>query len=80
MTITRELNVPTFATPPSGSATNVERTRARKLYLGHSAGDVTGLYEHRELIAWLDEDGERLRSYARVALDALGALKVVSVA
>jgi len=36
----------------------------RKLYLGHSAGDITGLYERRELLAWLEEDRERLRGYA----------------
>jgi integrase len=41
----------------------IPRSR-RKLYLGHSAGDVTGLYERRELLAWLEEDAARLRAYA----------------
>jgi integrase len=57
----------------------IPRSR-RKLYLGHSAGDVTGLYERRELLAWLEEDGERLRAYAGVALSAFGSSRRLTVA
>ena len=41
----------------------IPRSR-RKLYLGHAAGDVTSLYETRDLRAWLEEDAERLRRFA----------------
>lgn len=66
----------------------IPRSR-RKLYLGHSAGDVTGLYERRELLAWLEKDGERLRAYAGIVLEAMSdgegkgegeGLKLVGVA
>lgn len=43
-------------------AAGVPRTR-RKLYLGHGAGDVTGLYELHEVTDFLAADGERLRAY-----------------
>lgn len=43
-------------------AAGVPRTR-RRLYLGHSAGDVTDLYERHEVDAFLAEDAERIRNY-----------------
>lgn len=43
-------------------AAGVPRTR-RKLYLGHSGGDVTSLYEQHEVEAFLKEDAERLERY-----------------
>jgi integrase len=43
-------------------AAGVPRTR-RRLYLGHGAGDVTGLYELHEVTAFLAEDALKLRSY-----------------
>jgi integrase len=58
----------------------IPRSR-RKHYLGHSAGDVTGLYERRELLAWLEEDAGRLRAYAGAVLETLdGGLKLMGVA
>ena len=58
----------------------IPRSR-RKNYLGHSAGDVTGLYERRELLAWLEEDAGRFRGYAGIATECLnGGLKLVGVA
>jgi integrase len=39
-----------------------------KLYAGHSAGDVTDLYERRELDAWLRREAERLATHAGVAV------------
>ena len=39
------------------------RTR-RKLYMGHSAGDTTGLYELHEVSAFLAADGATLRQFA----------------
>lgn len=44
-------------------AAGILRTR-RKLYLGHSAGDVTGGYELHEVSAFLAEDGKILRQFA----------------
>lgn len=43
-------------------AAGVPRTR-RKLYLGHGAGDVTGLYELHEVAAFLAEDAQKLRVF-----------------
>lgn len=43
-------------------AAGIPRTR-RKLYLGHGAGDVTGLYELHEVRAFLAADGGALRAY-----------------
>jgi hypothetical protein len=40
----------------------ISRSR-RKLYAGHSAGDVTDLYERRELDAWLADDAARLKAH-----------------
>jgi integrase len=40
----------------------VARTR-RKMYLGHAVGDVTELYERRELTQYLVEDAERVRTW-----------------
>jgi integrase len=58
----------------------IPRSR-RKSYLGHSAGDVTRLYERRELLAWLQEDAGRLRAYAGAVLEAPnGGLKLMGVA
>jgi integrase len=58
----------------------IPRSR-RKHYLGHSAGDVTGLYERRELLAWFEEDAARLQTYAGIELDALcEGLRLVEVA
>jgi hypothetical protein len=42
---------------------HIPRSR-RKHYAGHAAGDVTDLYERRELDAWLGEDSVRLDGYA----------------
>lgn len=44
-------------------AAGVMRTR-RKLYLGHSAGDTTGLYELHEVNDFLAADGAKLREFA----------------
>ena len=38
----------------------VPRTR-RKLYLGHTAGDITSLYEWHEVEAYVKRDAARLR-------------------
>ena len=43
-------------------AAGILRTR-RKLYMGHSAGDVTGGYELHEVSAFLSEDGTILRQF-----------------
>ena len=43
-------------------AAGIPRTR-RRLYLGHGAGDVTGLYETHEVAAFLADDAQRLREY-----------------
>jgi integrase len=40
----------------------IPRTR-RRSYLGHSAGDVTDLYEKHEVEAYLRADGAKLRAY-----------------
>ena len=32
--------------------------------MGHAVGDITGLYQTRELLAWLDEDAKRLAEFA----------------
>ena len=40
----------------------IPRTR-RKLYLGHSAGDITDLYERHEIDAFLSADGRTLRAW-----------------
>lgn len=42
----------------------IPRSRQR-LYMGHAVGDVTGLYQTRELLSWLPEDAERVRDLAR---------------
>lgn len=46
-------------------AAGVPRTR-RRLYLGHAAGDVTGLYELHEVTAFLAEDAEKLRALLKI--------------
>jgi len=64
----------------SASAQDVRPTTwsRRKLYLGHSAGDVTGLHERQEFLAWREEDTGKLRAYAGVVLEAMSAgLKLV---
>jgi hypothetical protein len=43
-------------------AAGIPRTR-RKLYMGHSVGDVTGLYELHEVTAFLAGDAEKLRVF-----------------
>lgn len=43
-------------------AAGIPRTR-RKLYLGHSGGDVTSLYEFHEIAQYLSEDAERFERY-----------------
>lgn len=43
-------------------AAGILRTR-RKLYMGHSAGDITGGYELHEVSAFLAEDGRSLRQF-----------------
>jgi integrase len=43
-------------------AAGIPRTR-RKLYLGHGAGDVTGLYELHEVRAFLAADAVSLKAY-----------------
>lgn len=40
----------------------VPRTR-RKLYMGHGAGDVTGIYELHEVAQFVAEDGSKLRRF-----------------
>ena len=47
-------------------AAGIPRAR-RRLYLGHSAGDVTDLYETHEVAAFLAEDAQRLREYVAPA-------------
>jgi integrase len=43
----------------------IPRTR-RKLYMGHAAGDVTGLYELHEVTAFLADDAEKLRAMLKL--------------
>lgn len=43
-------------------AASITRAR-RKMYMGHSAGDVTGLYERHEVDAFLREDAQKLRKF-----------------
>jgi integrase len=43
-------------------AAGIIRTR-RKLYFGHSEGDVTSLYEWHQVEQFLEEDARRLREY-----------------
>ncbi|HXI14770.1 MAG TPA: hypothetical protein VNM48_00265, partial [Chloroflexota bacterium] len=43
-------------------AAGIPRTR-RMLYMGHGKRDVTDLYEHHEVTAFLGEDAERLERY-----------------
>jgi integrase len=43
-------------------AAGIARTR-RRLYMGHSAGDVTGLYELHEVAAYLADDAAKLRKH-----------------
>lgn len=50
-------------------AAGVPRTR-RRMYLGHSAGDVTELYERHEVDAFLAEDAERIREYVERSIGA----------
>jgi integrase len=45
----------------------IPRSR-QKLYMGHSVGDITGLYQTRDLLAWLGEDAERLVEHASKAV------------
>jgi len=45
-------------------AAGIPRTR-RKIYMGHSVGDVTGLYEQHEVEAFLTEDAAKLESFVR---------------
>jgi integrase len=40
----------------------VPRSR-RKMYMGHSAGDTTGLYEAHEIEAYLKADAQRVQAY-----------------
>jgi hypothetical protein len=47
-------------------AAGIPRTR-RKIYLGHSVGDVTALYEQHEVIAFLAEDAAKLEQFVRSA-------------
>jgi integrase len=41
----------------------IPRSRQR-LYMGHAVGDMTGLYQTRELLSWLPEDALRLKQFA----------------
>ena len=51
-------------------------TRARrKLYAGHSAQDVTDLYERHELAAYLESDADLLRAYLRTERKGLELAK-----
>ena len=45
----------------------IPRSR-QKLYMGHAVGDITGLYQTRDLLAWLGEDAERLVEHASKAV------------
>lgn len=49
-------------------AAGIERTR-RRMYLGHSARDVTDLYETQELLPHLAADGAKLRAWIDQQLD-----------
>jgi hypothetical protein len=40
----------------------IPRSR-RKMYMGHSGGDVTGLYERHEVDWWLVQDAATVRAY-----------------
>lgn len=51
----------------------IPRTR-RKLYLGHSAGDVTDLYERHEITTFLADDAGRLRELLGAVGGALEAV------
>jgi integrase len=41
----------------------IPRSRQR-LFMGHAVGDITGLYQTRELLSWLPEDAQRLHLFA----------------
>lgn len=45
----------------------IPRSR-QKLYMGHAVGDITGLYQTRELLGWLGEDVGRLVEHAGKAV------------
>lgn len=49
-------------------AAGIPRTR-RKLYLGHGAGDVTGLYERHEVTAFLASDASKLKTFLELPAD-----------
>jgi hypothetical protein len=44
----------------------IPRTR-RRLYMGHGAKDVTDLYEHHEVAAFLAEDAAKLRGFLKLS-------------
>jgi integrase len=52
-------------------AAGIPRTR-RMIYLGHGAKDVTDLYERHEVLRYLAEDGERLKTHLGHAPVAAG--------
>lgn len=57
----------------------VPRTR-RRLYLGHSAGDVTALYEYQDVARYLAEDAARLAGHLGDSLPALVAPQAAPLA
>lgn len=50
-------------------AAGISRTR-RKLYMGHAAGDVTGIYELHEVEAFLAEDAKKLRDFVNAPTES----------
>lgn len=44
----------------------IPRTR-RRLYMGHGEKDVTDLYEHHEVTAFLSEDAKKLQTYLKLS-------------
>jgi integrase len=53
----------------------ISRVR-RKIYMGHSVGDVTDLYERHELAKFWLEDAERLRQYMGEPAPPIGTLRL----
>jgi integrase len=56
-------------------AAEISRVR-RKIYLGHSVGDVTDLYERHELEKFWQEDAERMRRYMGTPIPPVGTLRL----
>lgn len=56
-------------------AAGITRTR-RRLYMGHGAGDVTGIYELHEVTAFLADDAAKLRRFLGLNPEPTPSLKL----